>query len=143
MNEAGVMSEAKHWILNEFETNRDGTSSGGGGGGGGGPPPGQGGNSSTGNAGPSAGGGSSSSSLAYSVYIDDKAFHETYLAPFYPSVKAGLGGMMCAMNRVNGTYSCESQVSDATSPDQSNPRYDQFTNLITYSQGPPGQVSQG
>lgn len=88
MADAGVVAESKHFILNEFETNRLGTSGRG-------------------------SGSSGSSDLSYSVYISDKAFHETYLAPFYPVVKNGLGGMMCAMNRVNGTYSCESQVSAA------------------------------
>ncbi|KAG6366974.1 hypothetical protein INS49_001155 [Diaporthe citri] len=43
------------------------------------------------------------------VQIGDKAFHETYLAPFYDTVKNGMGGAMCGMNKVNGTYSCESQ----------------------------------
>lgn len=114
MNEAGVISSAKHWIMNEFETNRMGTTSGGGGGapgGGGDSPGGSPGNSTFKRADTNSTDSDSDSDLAYSVYISDKAFHETYLAPFYPSVKAGLGAMMCAMNRVNGTYSCESQVS--------------------------------
>lgn len=45
----------------------------------------------------------SSAEDSYSVTIGDKAFHETYVAPFYDTVKAGMGGAMCAMNRVNGT----------------------------------------
>lgn len=50
-----------------------------------------------------------SSTSAYSVTIDDKSFHETYLAPFYDTVKNGMGGAMCSMNMVNGTYACENQ----------------------------------
>ncbi len=112
MSKAGVIPSAKHFILNEFETNRSGSGSGGGMGGGGGAPP-DGGN---GTAPPnmktrrqSADNTTSSTSDAYNVVISDKAFHETYLAPFYDTVKSGMGGAMCAMNRVNGTYSCESQ----------------------------------
>lgn len=52
---------------------------------------------------------SSDSDDAYTVAIDDKSFHETYLAPFYDTVKNGMGGAMCSMNKVNGTYACENQ----------------------------------
>jgi beta-glucosidase len=51
----------------------------------------------------------SDSDESYDVVVDDKAFHETYLSPFYEAVKNGIGGAMCAMNRVNGSYSCENQ----------------------------------
>lgn len=116
MSASGVIPSAKHYVLNEQETNRQGSSMGGGmgtdiGGGAGGP-----GSNSTGarlpsvcrrqNAGNST---SSSSSEAYSVEIGDKAFHETYLAPFYDAVKAGVGGAMCSMQKVNGSYGCEDQ----------------------------------
>lgn len=90
-----------------IETNRDGSGGGGGGGGGGAPP--TGGNSTLTTRDSNSSTSSSDSSDAYSVQIGDKAFHETYLAPFYDTVKNGMGGAMCAMNRVNGTYSCESQ----------------------------------
>ncbi|KAF1922458.1 glycoside hydrolase family 3 protein [Didymella exigua CBS 183.55] len=115
MSASGVIPSAKHYILNEQETNRSGSSSGGGMGGGAGGPGGPGGNSTSGspssmrrrqNAGNST---SSSSSGAYSVEIGDKAFHETYLAPFYDAVKAGVGGTMCCMQKINGTYGCENQ----------------------------------
>ncbi|KAI9739036.1 MAG: hypothetical protein M1834_007248 [Cirrosporium novae-zelandiae] len=43
----------------------------------------------------------------YSSNADDKAVHEAYLWPFYDGVKAGLGAVMCAMNKVNGTWACE------------------------------------
>lgn len=124
MASAGVIPSAKHFILNEQETNRMGSTSAGGGGGGGGgfgggsPPDGaaSGDNStatlvarqstnSTANSTTT----STSSDEAYNVNIDDKSFHETYLAPFYDTVKQGMGGAMCSMNRVNGTYACENQ----------------------------------
>ncbi|KAI1079844.1 putative beta-glucosidase D [Whalleya microplaca] len=112
MSNAGVIPSAKHFILNEFETNRmgsTGTTTGGGGGAPGGAPPSklrrQSANATT----TSDNSTSSDSSEAYNVIISDKAFHETYLATFYDTVKNGMGGAMCAMNRVNGTYSCESQ----------------------------------
>lgn len=112
MVSSGVVPSAKHFILNEQETNRQGSQSGGGMGGGTGGP---GGNSTDG--GPpsmrrrqdTGNSTSSSSSEAYDVEIGDKAFHETYLAPFYDVVKAGIGGAMCCMNKVNGTYGCENQ----------------------------------
>ncbi|EKD17082.1 beta-glucosidase D [Drepanopeziza brunnea f. sp. 'multigermtubi' MB_m1] len=46
----------------------------------------------------------------YTVTIDDKAFHETYLQPFYDATKNGVAGTMCAMNSVNGSHACENQV---------------------------------
>ncbi|KAH8641590.1 putative beta-glucosidase D [Alternaria alternata] len=114
---SGVIPGAKHYVLNEQETNRQGSNSMGGGmaGGFGGP----GGNSTDGDAGgapPSmrrrqdlADNSTAASSEAYSVVVDDKALHETYLAPFYDTVKNGVGAVMCAMNRINGTYGCENQ----------------------------------
>ncbi|KAH9892098.1 glycoside hydrolase superfamily [Xylariomycetidae sp. FL2044] len=119
VSDAGVIASAKHYIMNEYETNRQGSGGGGmggGGGGGGGAPPNGGGpanrklrlrRQSDNSTSPSNS--TSSSSDSYNVSIDDKAFHETYLAPFYDTVKSGIGGVMCAMNRVNGEYSCESQ----------------------------------
>lgn len=120
MMSSGVVPSAKHYVLNEQETNRQGSQGGGGGGGEmGGSPGGNGGNSTEGGAGgngpPSmqrrqnSGNTTSSSSEAYSVAIGDKAFHETYLAPFYDTVKAGVGGTMCSMQRINGSYGCENQ----------------------------------
>ena len=38
-----------------------------------------------------------------------RSFHEDQLWPFAESVKAGLGSVMCAYNRVNQTYSCENR----------------------------------
>jgi beta-glucosidase len=46
-------------------------------------------------------------SAPYSSVADDKTLHETYLWSFYDGVKNGLGAVMCAMTKVNGTLSCE------------------------------------
>lgn len=46
---------------------------------------------------------------SYDSMADDKTIHETYLAPWYDGVKSGLGTVMCAMNLVNGTQSCENE----------------------------------
>lgn len=115
MSHAGVVPSAKHYILNEQETNRMGSGSNSmrGGGGGDTPPDGAPGANMTLRARQTAENSTTASSPddsgSYSVQIGDKAFHETYLAPFYDTVKNGMGGAMCGMNRVNGTYSCESQ----------------------------------
>ncbi|KAF1357590.1 glycoside hydrolase [Lizonia empirigonia] len=109
-----LVRSAKHYIMNEQETNRQGSTAGGGGMGGG-MGGGAGGNSTAGgppsmrrrqDAGNST---SSPSSEAYSVEIGDKAFHETYLAPFYDAVKAGVGAAMCSMQKINGSYGYENQ----------------------------------
>ncbi|KAJ5347565.1 beta-glucosidase D [Penicillium brevicompactum] len=55
-------------------------------------------------------GGSSSSSAPYSSNADSKTLHETYLWSFYDAVHSGLGGMMCAMTKVNNTLACESSA---------------------------------
>ncbi|EKG12062.1 Glycoside hydrolase family 3 [Macrophomina phaseolina MS6] len=113
--DAGVISGAKHFLLNEQENNRTQDSTGGGGGG---SPPNDGGNPTTPGSGAAPTGGmgggassdsSSSESIAYSSQVDDKTLHETYMWPFFDGVKAGLGAVMCALNRVNETYACENQ----------------------------------
>jgi beta-glucosidase len=48
-----------------------------------------------------------SSNPHYSSNADDKTIHELYLWPFADAVHAGMGAVMCAMNRVNSTLSCE------------------------------------
>lgn len=69
MNSAGIVTTARHFLLNEQETNR-------------------------------MGGG-------YSANADDKTIQELYLWPFADAVKSGLMAVMCGMNKVNGTLSCE------------------------------------
>lgn len=80
--EAGVIPCAKHFLLNEQETNRTA-------------------NSSSLSANPESG------PRPYSSNADDKTLHETYLWSFYDAVKNGLGAVMCAMTKVNNTLSCE------------------------------------
>ncbi|KUJ21483.1 beta-glucosidase D [Mollisia scopiformis] len=53
--------------------------------------------------------GSDSDVAPYSSVADDKTLHETYLWSFYDGVKNGLGAVMCAMTKVNGTLSCENE----------------------------------
>lgn len=48
-----------------------------------------------------------SSSTHYSSNADDKTIHELYLWPFVDAVHAGMGAVMCSMNRVNSTLACE------------------------------------
>jgi beta-glucosidase len=40
------------------------------------------------------------------VYIDEQTLHEVYVAPFAAAAEAGAASMMCAYNKVNGTYIC-------------------------------------
>lgn len=42
------------------------------------------------------------------VLIDERTLHEIYLPAFEASVDAGVASLMCAYNRVNGPWSCES-----------------------------------
>ncbi|PYH73536.1 beta-glucosidase [Aspergillus vadensis CBS 113365] len=83
IREAGIIPCGKHFLLNEQETNRSEVYW-----------------SNNGVTVPL-------NNTAYSSNADDKTLHEAYLWPFYDGVKAGLGAVMCAMNRVNGTYACE------------------------------------
>ncbi|KAF2771370.1 glycoside hydrolase [Teratosphaeria nubilosa] len=48
-----------------------------------------------------------STSSVYSSNADDKTIHELYLWPFADGTRAGMGAVMCAMTRTNGTLSCE------------------------------------
>ncbi|OJD29404.1 beta-glucosidase d [Diplodia corticola] len=83
ISDAGVIPAGKHVLLNEQETNREGAGS--------------------------LNAAAGAAENAYSAVVDNKALHETYLWGFMDAVKNGLGGVMCAMNRVNGTFSCENQ----------------------------------
>lgn len=38
---------------------------------------------------------------------DDRTMHEIYLWPFADAVKAGVSSVMCSYNRINGTYGCQ------------------------------------
>lgn len=41
--------------------------------------------------------------------VDDRTLHELYLWPFADAIKAGTTSVMCAYNKVNGTYTCENE----------------------------------
>ncbi|KAK3990968.1 family 3 putative glycoside hydrolase [Cladorrhinum sp. PSN332] len=43
------------------------------------------------------------------VRMDDRVMHEVYLWPFADSVRAGVGGVMCSYNKVNGSWACENE----------------------------------
>jgi beta-glucosidase len=43
---------------------------------------------------------------ATNVWIDEQALHEIYLPPFEAAIQAGVAGVMCAYNHVNGPYAC-------------------------------------
>lgn len=53
---------------------------------------------------------SSSGSTAYSANADDKTLHELYMWPFADGIRAGIGAVMCAMNRY-ALYYCPSPFS--------------------------------
>ncbi|ROT36092.1 thermostable beta-glucosidase B [Sodiomyces alkalinus F11] len=42
--------------------------------------------------------------------VDDRSMHELYLWPFADAIHADATSVMCAYNRVNGTYACENDV---------------------------------
>ena len=42
--------------------------------------------------------------------VDQRTAWELYYPPFEAAIKAGAGAMMCAYNRVNGTYACENDA---------------------------------
>lgn len=44
---------------------------------------------------------------AVSSNLDDRTLHELYLWPFANAVRAGVSSMMCAYNRINGSYACQ------------------------------------
>ncbi len=51
---------------------------------------------------------------ATNVWIDEQALHEIYLAPFEAAIQAGVAGIMCAYNHVNGPYACGNNATLAT-----------------------------
>lgn len=53
---------------------------------------------------------SASGTSRYSSNADDKTLHEVYAWPFYDGTKAGMMAVMCGMNRVNDTLSCENDA---------------------------------
>mmetsp|Transcript_10556 Transcript_10556/g.19435 ORF Transcript_10556/g.19435 Transcript_10556/m.19435 type:complete len:802 (-) Transcript_10556:40-2445(-) len=77
-----VMANAKHWVLNQQETNRghkpyvyDGTNGDG-----------------------------------YSSEADERTRFEVYYAPFKSAIDAGVGSVMCSYNRILGEWSCKNPL---------------------------------
>jgi beta-glucosidase len=81
VQDAGVQACAKHYVGNEQETERSSTVTNG------------------------------IAVQAISSNIDDRTLHELYLWPFANTVKVGTASIMCSYNRLNLTYSCESDES--------------------------------
>lgn len=48
---------------------------------------------------------------AVSSNVDDRTLHEMYVWPFANAVHAGVSSLMCAYNRINGSYSCQNSKS--------------------------------
>ncbi|PNS19553.1 Beta-glucosidase 1 [Sphaceloma murrayae] len=78
MQEAGAQACAKHYIGNEQEIQRNPSTTGNG-----------------------------TVIQAVSSNIDDRTMHEVYLWPFANAVKSGVSSVMCAYQRVNGSYACQ------------------------------------
>lgn len=82
MQDAGVQANAKHFIANEQETQRNPTYA------------------------PDA------NATTYvqdsvSANINDRTLHEIYMWPFANAVRAKVASAMCSYNRVNGSHSCQ------------------------------------
>lgn len=72
-----VIANAKHFIANEQETNRNPITKG------------------------------TQVTASTSANVDDTTMHELYLWPFQDLIYAGAGSVMCSYNRINNTYGCE------------------------------------
>jgi len=48
--------------------------------------------------------------MRVNVIVDERALREIYLPSFEAAVKAGVAAVMCAYNRVNGPYACDSEM---------------------------------
>ncbi|KAK9241574.1 glycosyl hydrolase family 3 N terminal domain-containing protein [Lipomyces tetrasporus] len=78
MQRSGVQANAKHFIGNEQETQRNPTISQ-----------------------------NNVTIEAVSSNIDDRTMHELYMWPFANAVRAGVASVMCSYNRLNSSYSCQ------------------------------------
>ncbi|KAI1863426.1 hypothetical protein JX265_008820 [Neoarthrinium moseri] len=82
LQDAGVQATAKHFIANEQETMRNPTFN-------------------------ENGTLTDVTFEALSANMDDRTMHELYLWPFANAVKANVASMMCAYQRINGSYACQ------------------------------------
>lgn len=89
--DVGVISAIRHFLLYEQETNRQ---------------PSMGGGFGFGTENTTVSKRASSEDESYSSNVDDKTLHEVYMWPWADAIRAGAMAVMCAMNRVNDTYSC-------------------------------------
>ncbi|KAI9927556.1 hypothetical protein ASPWEDRAFT_176038 [Aspergillus wentii DTO 134E9] len=82
MQDAGVQANAKHFIANEQETQRNPTYA------------------------PDA---NETTYIQDSVSsnVDDRTLHELYLWPFANAARARVASFMCSYNRINGSHSCQ------------------------------------
>lgn len=87
----GVVSAIRHFLLYEQETNRQ---------------PSMGGGIGFGTENTTVSKRASSSDVSYSSNLDEKTLHELYMWPWADAIQAGAMAVICAMNRVNDTYSC-------------------------------------
>eukprot|EP01113_Clastostelium_recurvatum_P002869 TRINITY_DN1122_c0_g1_i3.p1 TRINITY_DN1122_c0_g1~~TRINITY_DN1122_c0_g1_i3.p1 ORF type:complete len:1140 (-),score=113.79 TRINITY_DN1122_c0_g1_i3:169-3588(-) len=51
---------------------------------------------------------------SYNSVMDQRTFYEVYAYPFLKAVRAGTGSIMCAFNKINGTYCCGNNVAQNT-----------------------------
>jgi beta-glucosidase len=86
LQSVGVQACAKHYILNEQESQR---------------------NPSFPNGTMQYADNPEATIKSVSENADDRTIHELYLWPFADAVKAGVASIMCSYNRINGTYACQ------------------------------------
>ncbi|EOD49601.1 putative beta-glucosidase g protein [Neofusicoccum parvum UCRNP2] len=80
----GVQATAKHWLLNEQETQRNPV------------------NAFNSSAHPSV-----DEVMSVSSNAEDRTIHELYAWPFANAVRAGVSSVMCSYQRLNGSYACQ------------------------------------
>lgn len=80
----GVQANAKHWVAYEQETQRN--------------PEGAFNSSHEPN---------DKDVMSVSSNVDDRTLHELYVWPFANAVRAGVSSVMCAYQRINGSYACQ------------------------------------
>ena len=52
----------------------------------------------------------SETAQTYSSEISTRTLREVYVWPFQEAIRAGVGAVMCAYNRVNDQWACESDL---------------------------------
>lgn len=80
----GVQATAKHWIVNEQETQRNPE------------------DTFDPNHEPNE-----QEQMSVSSNVEDRTIHELYVWPFANAVRAGVASVMCSYQRINGSYACQ------------------------------------